>query len=997
MPRIPTLATQSLAACILWVALTVALPATVHAQSLTSGSLKAVVLDESGTPVRGALVTLERAGVAFRTVEADRAGRATFDPLPPGSYDLLAEQLGFRPVRVSAVQVLPGSATELTIRISRQPPPISTVEVQVPQVTYRGAGSGRVLAGDALTRFGRELAISDASRHLTIVDVPRDGRSGMVASANGLGARYSTLFVDGTEQTLLRHPGRPGDPASTPLFAREGITALSASAFGRDGEWRGTPGAVIAAQSARGGSQFAFSPWATYSGATLGGRAADNPADSSASSMQVGATVSGPLKGDTAGYFLTFNYQKLATPSASPFAHGVDGSAFSAAAGARANEIARWLSPTVRTWDGFSGQGRIDYQLGRRTEVALRGGLANWSEDNPIPGIEATNGAGDRLDARDFSLSAAMTTYGNDWMSESRVGLRNSSRDWTGTGMPLSTALLTGSTIGSPFTGAGKFDESAFELVQSVTYRSGNHTIKGGFSAQRRTATYGWVPGTFGRYLFGTLSATGGGTGSYQQAVGGGSPRDIGVTEAGGFIQDSWQLSAALELFAGVRLESQRLPRNLLTANTAWGLASGFASNLVPLEAKGDRFAPRGGFTWDVGTAGKTTVRGSVGLIPGRYDLSALAEAAQYDGSVVVHRAEGVLGWPAPGTLNGATVVGPSLTFFGAEVRKPRSFEGEFTLTQRLGVGTRLTVAAGYRHGDYLLRRDDLNRPAAPLSTAPDGRPVWGALAQYGSLVVPTIGSNRRFAGIDAAYALTSSGYSDSYDATIAVDRQVTSGLGLAVAYTWSQTEDNLVGQLSGDPADRVSPFAPGSGWDVATSDLDIPHRLAATMTLRPAPESPLTLAARFRFRSGLPFTPGYRYGVDINGDGSGGNDPVAITGAPSGLAALLARAGCATGSGGTAARNSCREDAVSSLDLSAAIAIGGGRRLAITLDAFNVVATATGIVDRAALLVDPAGALSTNAAGRTVIPVMLNDNFGTLLSRRGEPRTLRIGLRVEN
>jgi hypothetical protein len=37
------------------------------------------------------------------------------------------------------------------------------------------------------------------------------------------------------------------------------------------------------------------------------------------------------------------------------------------------------------------------------------------------------------------------------------------------------------------------------------------------------------------------------------------------------------------------------------------------------------------------------------------------------------------------------------------------------------------------------------------------------------------------------------------------------------------------------------------------------------------------------------------------------------------------------------------------------------------------------------------------NAAGRTVLPLVLNDNFGGLLARRGDPRTLRIGLRVEN
>ncbi|MBP7621695.1 MAG: hypothetical protein KA745_12055, partial [Gemmatimonadales bacterium] len=143
---------------------------------------------------------------------------------------------------------------------------------------------------------------------------------------------------------------------------------------------------------------------------------------------------------------------------------------------------------------------------------------------------------------------------------------------------------------------------------------------------------------------------------------------------------------------------------------------------------------------------------------------------------------------------------------------------------------------------------------------------------------------------------------------------------------------------------------------------------------------------------------PGYRQGVDINGDGSGGNDPVALTGAPAGLAAVLANAHCSSAGSGVAERNSCREDAVASLDLSLALRLGaGGRRIALTLDAFNVVGSATGVVDRAALLVDPTGTITTSAAGRTVVPMVVNDNFGTLLSRRGEPRTLRIGLRVEN
>jgi hypothetical protein len=584
MPRIPVPTPRYLTECLLAGALMAGVPSLAASQSLTSGSVRAVVVDEGGTPVRGALVTLEREGVAFRTGEADRAGRATFDPLPPGSYALLAEQLGFQPVRVFALRVIPGTSTELTVVITRRPPPINTVEVQNPGVFYRSSGSGRVLAGDALSDLARDRAISDLGRDLAVTDSPRDGRAGFAASANGLASRYSRLFVDGMEETLLRHPGRPGDPAASPLFARDGIAAVSVSSYGRDGEWRGTPGAIMAAQTVRGGSQFTLTPWATFSGASLGGRAADNPADSSASSFQVGASVGGPLKGDTGSYAFRFDYQKLATPSAAPFENADDAAAFTAAAGARAGEIARWLSPTVRTWDGFTGQGRVDWRFGSRTELAVRGGLASWSEDNPLPGVEATSGAGDRLDASDLSFAAALSTQGTDWMSESRVGVRSSQRDWTGTGMPLSTSIATGSSVGSPFTGAGTFDETAFELVQSVTYQTGAHTVKGGVSAQRRTVTYGWMPGGFGRYNFGTLDPAGGGTGSYQQIVGGASPSDIAVTEAGGFLQDSWQLSPALEVFGGVRVETQKLPTTGLTPNVAWGLASSFSTALMPKE-----------------------------------------------------------------------------------------------------------------------------------------------------------------------------------------------------------------------------------------------------------------------------------------------------------------------------------------------------------------------------------------------------------------------------
>jgi hypothetical protein len=145
-----------------------------------------------------------------------------------------------------------------------------------------------------------------------------------------------------------------------------------------------------------------------------------------------------------------------------------------------------------------------------------------------------------------------------------------------------------------------------------------------------------------------------------------------------------------------------------------------------------------------------------------------------------------------------------------------------------------------------------------------------------------------------------------------------------------------------------------------------------------------------------LPFTPGFRTGVDANGDGSGGNDPAFIAASTSGMATLTSANSCLASQAGVfAARNSCRDPGVGSLDLRASLPISHG--WAITLDGFNLAGTTTGRFDHAAVLVDPKGTITTDATGHTVLPLVANPGFGQLLSRRGDPRTIRIGFRVEN
>ncbi|MGH7523743.1 MAG: carboxypeptidase regulatory-like domain-containing protein, partial [Gemmatimonadales bacterium] len=858
----------------------------VAAQGLTVGGLTATIVDDRGAPLRGVSITLERDGTAVRTLVADRLGVASYQVVAPGLYSILAEEFGFQPVRMTAIAVIAGSISRVSITLVRRPPPIAAVEERPSNAAYSTSEPFQSVTGTDLLRFDRRTDVTNVAEAFSDADVPRDGRDGLVQSANGLAPRYSSLMVDGVRESLLRHPGLPGEPATAPLFDRNGLEQVVFTGFGSDVDWPATPGATLGAQTARGGEHFEFRPWASFSSAKLGGRSLDNPGDSAATSIRGGVTVGGPIKRDTAAWQVSANYQQLESPAPAPSVADIAGvdsgnvaTAIGAAATAQHADVARWLAPTVRTWKGGSGLGRLDWQLGGSTLLAIRAGVASWSEDNPDVGTELVNGAGSRLEARDVSGSASLTTGGSSVTSESRLGVRTSKRDWTGASLPYTGFVGDGLAVGGAVTLPGNFSENAFGIYETIAVRAGEHTLKFGGSFEHRTVNDSWLPGGSGRYLFGDLATFAADSGTYYRASRSTPAPDLGITDLALFVEDAWQISPDMQIFGGFRYDREHLPGDAVALNTAWGLASNRLNNLVPSDGKGSVFGPRGGVTWDASGAGRTVLRASVGMVPGRFDVAALAEAAQYDGDVRIRRAAGNVAWPAAGETVGVDA-GPALTMFGPDVRKPLAFKSDLSLSQRLDGATTVVVSGGYRHTDYLLRREDLNRVEDPVSTGSDGRPIYGTLLQFGGLIAPAVGSNRRFSEFDMAYGLSSTGYADDYELGLSLEHRMTRGLSALLSYTYSKTTDNLPGQLSGDPADQLSPFPDGLKggiWEDGRSDLDIPHRVAGTLTYTTGGRMPLILAARYRFRSGLPFTPGFRQGVDANGDGSGNNDPAFI------------------------------------------------------------------------------------------------------------------------
>ena len=388
-------------------------------------------------------------------------------------------------------------------------------------------------------------------------------------------------------------------------------------------------------------------------------------------------------------------------------------------------------------------------------------------------------------------------------------------------------------------------------------------------------------------------------------------------------------------------------------------------------------------------------IEGGGGIYHDLPDRRDIAEALTLDRSADVRLGVGDMSsWPLAPSATIAPVVGKTLTMLGPDFEGPRTQRMQLGITRRFGAWSS-SLSGVYRHTDYIARRRDLNLSASPTGADQYGRPLYGTLQQVGSIVTALPGSNRRFAEFDAAHVLEATGFSAFYGVTAGLERVMEQGLSLGINYTYGGTRDNVPGFTS----TRLSPFPDGLGgedWAEGTSDLDIPHRvmIAADWAASPA----VRVGLVYRLSSGAPYTPGVRGGVDANADGDWRNDPAFIDAALPGMAALMSDNSCLKDDVGTfATRNACRGELVNRLDVRVALRIGqlSMGKLELLLEGLNVLAPATGPVDRALLLVDPLGALSTDAAGVTTVPYLVNPNFGKLLADRSPGVLWRVGVRI--
>lgn len=915
--------------------------ARLDAQSLGVTDVVGEVRDIAGRPLaRAEVLLIDRVGGSQHVTESGHDGRFRFRAVLRGQYDLHVAALGFVPMVVLGVQADEAAVVDIQLRAGVAP--VQAVDTVRSGYAFRRSRSWVLQRG-----LGDFLGT-----HRTAVDLSAASTVADATGIEGLPWRHVSASVDGTALRAFGAPAGTGADVAGLALPVRALADAEIGAMGFDVENAGV-GSGLTASTLRGGPRGPFRA-GTEGGAQLVGGTLMHAAPLGAgAAFMVGADAqrveerSGEpnpadlLRAhDRQGVFGRFDWR------------GEDGTLVSGRV-----SVGRAASSGLPERRGAAAAMGAEFEaLAAHAAVSLFRQFSprfayEWRVSTDGEYLDAANGADRRED-----LATAVTDLGRVANLEART--RRVS--------PRTTAILHGA--------------------------AGRHQFKVGASLATHEWRVDYAQGTDGVFSLGfrdALSAQGAWRRVEAPAVAG----DFRMTEWALFFQNRLVVTEGLALHGGVRVESFGLPRTDVAANDSWRARSGLDNR--DFAGRSTSASPRLGFTWQLDPAARWQLDGGVAVFRDIPDVRDVAEALTFDRAVDVRYGVGAMPVSGDPTALVAPVVGQTATVLAPRFDGPRTRRAALGLRHRSGEWSGY-VEGVYRHTDRLTRRQDLNRPVAPLGVDQHGRPLYGVLSQQAATLAAVAGSNRRFVEYEAVYGLEQTGVSEFAALTVGVNRDVSRRLSVAAEYTYSSTRDNVLSYAQ----PRLSPFPDGlegRDWTDGRSDLDVPHRVFVLADWRIG--SRLGFAVAYRGRSGAPYTPTMRAGVDANGDGDGNNDPAFVDMTLPGMPTLVAAHPCLREAAGTfVERNGCRDAWINQVDVRLSFTVAQTRigRVDAVFDALDLLPRTIAPRDRALMLVDPSGTVSFNATtGDAAVPYVLNPAYGRAITARQSTAFLRAGVRI--
>jgi hypothetical protein len=904
-------------------------PAAVSAQGVTTGAIRGTVIDESGSPVAGAVLTLVNNSTGFRTTATTRPnGRFGIENVTPGGpFTLTARAIGFAPLVQDGIRVSLGQVVTLNLTATR-------AVVELADLTVTAAGNPLL----SRSRTGAAAFVSDS----LIQRLPSLTRSftSLIAtsplvngtSVAGQNNRYNNIQIDGgvnNDLFGLGSTGTPGGQVNSRPISLEAVKEFQVLIAPFDVRQGGFTGGLINAVTKSGtnefhGSAFGFRQSEAFARETVDRGPLGEDVLNKFTENQYGGSLSGPIIKDRLHFFAAFERKERSSPF-SGYLQGddaVDEAAFGVTQ-ALADSVAAWSSANLVD-AGTAGQvnrdtpdqdifAKVNAQLNDRNQLEASFNSVSASDGSLIRSSSFSGyRSGFELGNAGYTINNTSRTgrlrlnsaLGDRYTNELLVGYQRI-RDRRNPGMNTPLIFVgTGSAIAigaERFSHGNELDQDVWELSDNLTIAMNDHVVTVGTHNEFFKFRNNFFPGSYGVWGFEDAQALYAGTPNHYEIAlplrPGGPEATFSVNQVGAYIQDVWNVNPKLSLTFGVRVDKPLLPTkpdanpdlaaidfthvNLgVVGTTDKAVTDDFSTSML--------LSPRFGFNYDVNGDRSTVVRGGFGIFSGRPPYVWVANAYANSGltqttlvcngsaspTFVTDIASQPTSCAGGGTASPPT---PSIVYFDPGFKFPQTMRAALGLDHQLPWGMLGSVDLLYTRTLNQFYLNDINIEGVQSTEAGEGGRLQYGVAgtPNGSGIASRISPKRISSGYRDVIRQSNASGDRSISATFQVDKRFSDALSFNAGYTYSQTKDRqcMTSSISNSNMRFAVLQGPLDDRDLATSCFDRPHSIALTGIFNVAYGFKASLT--YNGSSSTPFT--YTVNDDANGDGFSGNDPIYV------------------------------------------------------------------------------------------------------------------------
>ena len=638
------------------------------AQTLTTGTLSGVAVDQQGGVLPGVTVTAvhEPTGTRYEAVTGGDGQFQVPNVRVGGPYTLTAALSGFREETKRDVNVGLGETRAVAFTLQLQNVTESvTVVGATPVLDPTRAGTASNVSKEALENLPTiQRSLMDFARTSPFFNSTPDSAGGdTFMSVAGRNNRYNNIQIDGAVNNDvfgIPSSGVPGGQTGSQPVSLDAIQELQLVVAPYDVRQGGFSGGSMNAVTRSGTNNFSGTAYWFQRNQDLIGKipavktaAVPNPADTAVGAFkdkQAGFSVGGPIVRNKSFFFSNFDFARKATPSG----FSADGTSGQTWGGVTAGGVPGHLadinqiisiaknqygydpgplgevSPPTNANKIFV---RSDTNLSTRNQLTLR---VNWVDSGrqlTSAGVPSTT-----VYAMPFHfytseetvlspVAQLNTSFGKAYnefrvtYTRDRFGRNNPGLQLFPTvriDLPDGLNVRIGTENSSH---ANKLKQDIVEVTNDLTFIRGSHTFTVGTHNEFFKFWNFFIQNLYGQWEFFSIANFQAGDGQFyshgfsntsdpQQAA------QFSVQQWGGYVGDQWRVRPNVTATYGVRLDIPHFP-DTPKANPLSVADFGFATNVVPSPKM---WSPRIGISWDLSNGGpkQSLVRAGVGFFTGR-------------------------------------------------------------------------------------------------------------------------------------------------------------------------------------------------------------------------------------------------------------------------------------------------------------------------------------------------------------------------------------------